>query len=125
MAQKRAKQLGALVFDYPLHILELDEPDNMLSEKHMSATGHHIVWNKVIQTPYITLTSFEEGWVSQISKDSLIGMYNLLETTFTLTYTDDTTDLVRIAHENDFTFTPLYEGSEYYMARLSLAVVIP
>ena len=125
MAQIRAKSLGGVTFDYPLHIFELDNPENILTEQMISATGEHIVWNKEILTPYITLNSKEEGWVHQLNKDSLFCMYSLLETTFTLTYTDDTTETVRIAHEKDFNFDPLYEGSEWYSVTLSLAKVLP
>ncbi len=121
---KRAKQLGSVVFENnTLFIQEEFNNDSVMGEMVMSAAGSHIVYEAEISTPYITLDSKEHGWLSEAQCDILIGMRQQLETTFTLTYDDATTDEVRIAKEKKMVFTPLFEGSCDYVAVIPLAKV--
>lgn len=124
MAQKKVKKIGTIVLEYNLHIQELDAPDNILTEMNMSEGGTHIIWTKAILTPYITLYSGEHGWISQTNKDAIMALYNVLESTITITYTDNTTESVRFAHEKGISFNPTYEGSDDYTATINLAKVI-
>ena len=122
--QKRAISIGSVIFDYTLHIAELNAPVNIKTEVNVSESGMHIVWQSDILTPYITLESQNHGWLSQDNKDEILSQYALLETTFVLTYSDETTDTVRFAHEKGIVFKPLFEGSNIYTAEINLALVI-
>lgn len=124
MADARAKSLGLVTFDHTLHMQENLSPNSVMSEVMMSAGGAHIVYQAEIKTPYITLVSRKHGWLKEDTKNALIELYNQLNTTFTLTYSDDSTDLVRFAHEKGISFDPVSESSEYFFATINLAKVI-
>lgn len=124
MAQKRAVSIGATSFTYKLYVSELDAPNNIQSEVSLSESGVHIIWQSEVLTPYITLVSKEHGWLTQTDKDAILVMYNLFESTFTLTYDDASTDAVRFAHERGIVFTPIIEGSDKYTVQINLAKVM-
>ena len=65
----------------------------------MSAGGTHIAFESAIHTPYITLDSNQYGILTEAQRDTLMTMWNTLDTTYTLTYDDDTTETVRMAKE--------------------------
>ncbi len=120
----RAKQLGAVIFaENTLFIDEEFADDSTMGEAVMSAVGTHIVYEANVYTPYITLDSKQYGWISEAQRAALIAMQIQLNTTFTLTYDDDTTETVRFAREKKMIFTPLYEGCTRYTAVIPLAKV--
>ena len=119
---KRAKKLGTVTFGLnTLFIQEEMNDDAVIGETIMSAAGTHIVYAAEIKTPYITLDSKKHGWITEEQRLALIVMRKQLDQTFTLTYKDDTTETVRMAHEKPMVFTPLYEGSKKYTAIIPLA----
>jgi hypothetical protein len=121
---KRAKQLGSVVFEYnTLFIREEFENDSILSEVYMSAARSHIVFEAEIATPYITLESHNNGWITEAQRAALVTMWKQLDTTFTLTYNDNSTETVRFAREKKMQFTPLYEGAKKYTAVIPLAKI--
>lgn len=121
---RRAKQLGTVVFGMnTLFIREEMDDASVMSEVVMSAAGTHIVYEAEILTPYITLDSKQYGWVTEAQRAELVSMRKQLDTTFTLTYDDDTTETVRFAKEKKMVLTPLYEGSDKYTAVIPLAKV--
>lgn len=117
----KAKSIGGTDFLYQLWVEEFEKPDNVKGEMVMSAAGSHITYASDITTPYITLVSKEQGWLDELDVAALKTQYAQLGTTFTLTYSDDTTETVRFAHEKGISFTPLYEGSCYYRTTINLA----
>lgn len=120
----RAKELNGIVFtNNALFIQEEFEDDSIVSEMFMSGAMTHIVYEAEILTPYITLTSKEYGWVDDTQRLALIAMWRTLDTTFTLTYDDDSTVSVRMAREKKLVFTPTHEGSCLYMVVIPLAKV--
>ena len=119
---KRAKQLVAVVFDMnSLFIREEMSPGDIMCETVMSADGTHIVYVAKINTPYITLDSKQYGWVTEQQVDDIKAMWAQMGATFTLTYDDGSTDEVRMAHEKQLAFTPLYEGADKYTAVIPLS----
>ena len=121
----RAKQLDTVVFGLnTLFIQEEMDDDSVLSEMNMSVAGTHIVYEAEIFTPYITLDSKQYGFLTEDQMVTLIGLRKQLDTTFTLTYDDDSTETVRFAKEKRMTFTPLFEGSCEYVAIIPLAKVL-
>lgn len=90
----------------------------------MSVAGTHISYESPINTPYITLNSEEFSWITEVQRVAIIAMRNTPNATFTITYTDNTTDVVRFAKEKNIVFTPLYEGSLKYRAVIPLAKII-
>ncbi len=124
MAEKRAVSIGGVTFDFKLHYLELDEPNDIQSEASISESGVHIVWQNKIQTPYITLSSKDYGWVYQSTKDAILALYEALDTTYTLSFDDGSSETVRFAHERGINFTPHFEGCDTYTAQINLAKVI-
>lgn len=122
---KRAKQLGNVLFSFnTLFIQEEMSDDTVMAESIMSAGGTHVVYEATINTPYITLDSKQYGWITEAQRAELVAMWKQLGQTFTLTYKDNTTETVRMAHEKKMVFTPLYEGSQKYTAIIPLAKVI-
>ena len=122
---KRAKQLDTVIFsENTLFILEEFEDGSVQAEATLSAGGIHIVYESEVLTPYITLDSKTYGWVDDIQVEALVAMWKQLDTTFTLTYDDDTTEVVRMAKEKKMVFTPTHEGSCKYTALIPLAKVI-
>lgn len=119
----KVKSLGTTTFLYNLWVEEFESPGNIAGEMVMSSTGSHITYTSEILTPYITLVSKEQGWLSAANIAALKTQYASLGTTYTLTYDNNTTDTVRFAHEKGMTFTPLYEGSIYYRVTINLAKV--
>ena len=119
---KRVKQLGTVVFSLnSLFIQEEESSNKVMGEVNMSASGSHIVYEAAITTPYITLDSKQYGWITEAQRLAIVAMWEALGTTYTLTYTDDTTETVRMAREKNLTFTPLYEGAKKYTATIPLA----
>lgn len=122
---KRAKQLDTIVFNLnTLFIQEEMMNDSVMGQMKMSGAGTHIVYEAEIFTPYITLDSEQHGWLTEAQVEALTALWMQLDTTFTLTYDDDTTDTVRFAKEKKMQFTPLYEGSCNYTAIIPLAKMI-
>ena len=120
----RAKQLGTVEFlQNTLFIKEEYENDSVSGSMVMSAAGTHIVYESAILTPYITLDSHQYGWITEPQRAELVNMWEQLDATFTLTYDDDTTEIVRFARENQLVITPLYEGSCEYTAVIPLAKI--
>ena len=120
----RANQLGGVIFIYNSLFIDEEMSDgSVLGEAVMSAAGSHIVYEAAVSTPYITLNSKEFGWITETQRLALVAMWNTLDTTYTLTYNDATTDTVRMAKEKKMVFTPLYEGSKKYTAIIPLAKV--
>ena len=121
----RAKSLGAVTFDTnTLFIQEQYNSNSVMGEMIMSADGTHISYEASISTPYITLDSKQHGIITELQREALITMWNTLDTTYTLTYDDDTTDEVRMAREKKIIFTPLFEGSCEFRAIIPLAKVV-
>ena len=121
----RAKQLGSVVFDNPntLFIQEQYSSNSVEGSFYMSAEGTHIAFEAAIHTPYITLDSNQYGILTEAQRDTLMTMWNTLDTTYTLTYDDDTTETVRMAKEKSIAFSPLWEGSCEFRAVIPLAKV--
>ena len=119
----RAKQLGTVTFDTnTLFIQEQYTSNSVQGLSVVSAAGTHIAYEAEIYTPYITLDSKEHGIIDETKRDALMTMWNTLDTTYTLTYDDDTTQVVRMAKEKKIVFTPLFEGSCEFRALIPLAV---
>ena len=120
----RAKSLGAVTFDTnTLFIQEQYNSNSVQGEMVMSAGGTHIAYESPIVTPYITLDSNQHGIITEVQREALLTMWNTLDTTYTLTYDDDTTDEVRMAIEKKIIFTPLFEGACEFRAIIPLAKV--
>lgn len=118
----RAKQLGAVTFDInTLFIQEQYTSNNVEGSMKMSAAGTHIAYEAAINTPYITLDSKEHGLIDEDARSALMVMWNTLNTTYTLTYDDDTTTTVRMAKEKKIVFTPRWEGDCYFKCIIPLA----
>ncbi len=123
----QVKQLGTIVFDHNyIHINEDSAPATVMSETSMSMAGTHIVFEAEIFTPYITLDSQQDSWITDIQKAQLETMWGQLGSTWTLTYDDDSTETVRMAREKQISFTPLFEGGcEYFRVVIPLAKMLP
>lgn len=121
---RTATQIGAIEFLYAMWVNEYENPNTVMGEMVMSADGSHVAYQAPIKTPYITLTSRENGWLSEANVDALKASYDQLDTTFTLTYGDLSTETIRFAHEKGISFTPIHEGSCYFYATINLAKVI-
>ena len=123
---KRAVSLGGIVFDYRLHYKEINSPEDIDAEVATSESGIHLVWEREIQTPYITLESLSNGWIRQNTKDALMAIRSQIGATFTLVFDDSSTETVRFAHErnNGIIFTPHHDGCTDYNVQIFLAKVI-
>lgn len=121
---KKVKQINTIVLLHQLWIKEEEEPNTVISEVALSGAGTHVVFQAVMNTPYITLISKEYGWLSEDNMNDLKILYNQLGATFDITYSDDTTDTVRVAHEKGIVFTPIYEGACYFSVTINLAKVL-
>ena len=118
----RAKQLGSVIFGTnTLFIQEEFTDDTSQGSMIMSAAGTHIVYESEIHTPYITLDSKQNGIITDEQRVALVAMRKQLDTTFVLTYDDDTTETVRFAKEKKMVFTPRWEGCTQYTAVIPLA----
>ena len=125
MANKRAVSLGGVVFDYKLFYLEIDEPNHIQTESELSESGVHLVWEAEIFSPYMTLSSKDNGWITQPIKEALILLYSQLQGIHTLVFDDSSSIRVRFAREKgSISFSPLSEGSEIYLTEIPLAVVV-
>ena len=121
---KKATQIHTTVFMHPLWVNEFENPNTVMGEMVMSAGGTHIVYQAPIYTPYITLVSRDSGWLNVDNMAEVKAYYEQLDTTFTLTYDDLSTETVRFAHEKGIVFTPTYEGSCHFYATINLAKVV-
>lgn len=121
----RVKSLGAVVFGLnTMHVDEAMAPSNIVAQMRLSGAGTHIVYQSEILTPYITLNSLSSSWITKDQKDALELMWQDLDTTYTLTYEDDSTDQVRMAREKQLEFTRLTEtNKDYYKVMIPLAKV--
>lgn len=121
--KRQAKQIDTIIFTYPLWVEEFETPNSVQGEVKMSASGNHIAYQAEIRTPYITLASMQSGWISEDDVIAITALYNTLDKAYLLTYDDDSTELVRFAHEKGITFTPLVEGSCEFYVTINLAKV--
>ena len=121
---KKVKQLGSIVFYKPLFIKEFSEPDNVVGEMVMSANGTHIAYSAPINTPYVTLQTLgNSGWLDEDNVSALKLLWVALDTTYTIIYDDDSTDIVRFAHEKKPSYLPISVGACYYNVTIPLAKV--
>lgn len=122
---KRVKQLDTVIFEMNTMFIQEEMDDGtILSEAILSAGGNHIVYESQINTPYITLDSKENSWVTEAQRQTLMTMWKALGATYTLTYDDNTTETVRMAREKRMVFTPIIEGSDKYTVIIPLAKVV-
>ena len=119
----RVKSVGVLTFSHTLWGDEYEKPSHIVGEMRRSAAGTHIVYEAEILTPYRTLNSKRHGWLTSEDVAAIKVMYDQLDTTFTLTYDDDSTEIVRFAHEKQPVFTPITEAAKYYTVVIPLAKV--
>lgn len=122
----RAKSLGAVTFNNPntLFIQEQFNSNNVEGLVKDSAAGTQIVYEATRYTPYITLDSKQFGIVTEAQRETLMTMWDALDTNYTLTYDDDSTETVRMAHEKKIVFAELWEGACEFKAIIPLAKVL-
>lgn len=121
----KVKQIGTVTFDQGYaDLLEELSDDTIIGETVMSAAGTHISYVAEIVTPYITVDSGGHAWITDAQRIELISMRRQLESTFTITYSDDSTDTVRFAHEKKMEFSEVSKGIEVFSALIPLAKVI-
>lgn len=117
------KQIGTVVLDSPLYILEYDVPNDIMGEVAMSASGSHIAYSALIATPYRTAESRENsGWLSVAQMDALKALW-IAGTTFLITYDDDSTETVRMANEKQISFEEISLGLCIYQGTIPMAKV--
>ncbi len=123
---KRAKSLDTVTFSMNTLFIQEEFTDNsLLAEAKLSAAGTRISYVAVINTPNITLDSKEYGWIKEEEKNLIDIMFLDIDSTFILTYNDDTTDEVMFRHEVPPSFTATHEGSQTYTAIIPLVKVSP
>ncbi len=113
----KAKQLGLTVFEYPQ---EVSTECIVTGVTHRSAAGTNITYESSIQAPYITLISDADDWLSETDKDAIMTMCGQINTTFTLTYEDDTTDTVRFDHSKELMLEEIADGVCFYYGTIYL-----
>ena len=119
---RTAVSLGGVTFDYPLFVKEYDSPTyDKMATMRMSAARTHIVYVADVVTPYITLESRDDGWMSQPVVDALKALISNIGAEYQLVYDDGTSDTVRVAHEARIQFTPLFDCSLEYTSTITLA----
>lgn len=120
----RAISLGSVEFLYPLWVKEAEEPSSVITKVYMNALGGHIVYNKPIITPYMTLVSKDYALLSEDNINMLNSMYWDLSTeTYPLSLDSGQVITVRLAREKQMTFVPLWEGKKKYKVKIPLAEV--
>ncbi len=120
----RASSLGAVDFDMnTLFIKEQFTPNTVMGESVKSAAGTDIVYSATDYTPAITLESKENGWVTETQRAALVAMWEVINTTYLLTYDNATTDTVRFRHEAPPVFIPTIEGCDKFTVIIPLAKV--
>ena len=119
---KRVTRLDTIQFHLqnPLFVLEEESPTDILSSMTLSASGDHIVYEKRIRTPYITLETRANGWLSETQVRDLIALSRNAGAEYEIEYDDNTTQKVRIANEKRLSFQPLFEGSCDYVGTITL-----
>ncbi len=118
----RAKSIGAVTFlTNTLFINEEFTPNKIMGESIKSAAGTDIVYAAEDFTPTITLDSKQNGIITDDQRIAIIAMWENIDVTYTLTYSDATTDTVRFRHESPPTFTEIWEGACAYVAVIPLA----
>ena len=119
------KQIGTVILDYPLWVKEYLAMRNMLGEKRTSTAGTAILYEAEIHTPTRTLTSRESGWLSEQNIADLKTLWNQMDTSFDIIYSDDSTETVVFDRSIPMNFTDVYEGACDYTANISLIKVSP
>ena len=120
----RGKQIGAVTFDTnTLFIQEQLSPNGMIGKDYKSAAGTDISYSATDHNPTITLDSQQNGLLTEAQCDTIATMYQAIDTTYTLTYDDDTTDTVRFRHDKRPTFVALFEGSCQFRCVIYLSLV--
>lgn len=118
----RVKRLGNVMFDFnSLFVVEDEAPANVTGTMRLAADGSHVAFAQRIVTPYITLESRENGWINDAQRLELLDMWGQLDATWELEYVDGSVETVRMAHEKQLNFTPLWEGCDDYTAVIPLA----
>lgn len=116
----KAKQLGAVTFEYPQEVLR---ECSVKGEKVRSASGTNIIFESILYTPDITLSSAEDDWLSLQNVEDLSVMCEQIDTTFTLTYEDDTTEEVMFDHSKSVSFSEIQTGVCFYYGNIPLVKV--
>ena len=113
----KAKQLGAVVFEYPQEVVR---ECFVKGEKRVSAAGTKIVYESPMYSPDITLASATDDWLSLNNVNDLTAMCGQINTTFTLTYEDNSTEEVVFDHSKTISFNEIKEGSCFFYGNVSL-----
>ena len=120
---KRVRSIEGISFDVnPLFVAEEFSPDSTMSEAVPAADGSRIVYIVPVVTPYITITSQNYGIITEENRDALMTLWNDIGAEYTITYTDGTTDIARMAHEREeeFVFNAFWEGSCWYTGTIPM-----
>jgi len=122
---RRVKALGPVTFELnSMFVKEETEGHGMvLAETHLSGAGSHVVYETVITTPYITLYSGQNGWITDAQREAIMQLWDTPGATTTITYKDGTVEDVRFAREKRIEFTPLFEGSDHFTGTIPLAKI--
>lgn len=121
--KSQIKQIGAVVLENPLWIEEYGTPNTMMGEVEMSLDGTHIAYSAEIKTPYRTASSqSDSGWIGETEMLALQALWEA-GTTFDITYVDDATETVRMAHEKQISFDEISLGACIYNGIIPMAKV--
>ena len=120
--EKRVTQIGDVVLTSPMHVEEFYSPEAIIASTERAIDGNFLFWEQLNPFETRTLVSMESGWQLFDVKELIIAQYKQLATLFTLHYSDGTTETVRYNHSEGISFTPLWEGSEYYTAKINLVL---
>ncbi len=116
----KAKSLGGVVFEYPQEVFR---ECSVKAEKKRSAAGTNIVFEAMIYTPDITLSSAQDDWLSLENVNGLSLLCEQIDTTFILIYEDDTTEEVMFDHSKTPSFTEIKTGICFYYGNIPLMKV--
>ena len=121
---KCVKQLGNVVFSHnSLFVKEEMHPNTFSSNVRQSAAGSRIVWVQEVTTPIMTLQSNRNGWVTDAQREEIVNMYMNIGGVYSAVYDDGTAVDVSFAYEKPPVFTPVYEGSDYFTAEITLVKI--
>ncbi len=122
---KRVSKLENVEFTpNKLFIKEEEQPTSRPGFQVESTLYTDIYFVTEDRTPEITLLSKDTGIITDQQRDEIIQMYEDTSRTYTLEYSDGSTDIVRFRWETPPTFTETHEGSCFFRAIIPLSKTI-
>ena len=118
---KRVNTIDGVVLDYPLFISSEFDVNNHIGTRSVAIDGSSVMFiqPRGALSKEVQIYSGDNGWVSEAVKEQL--MLKVDNEVIIVEFSDSSTETYYFDHTaTPLSFTPLYEGAEWYSVQMNL-----